>query len=330
MQSKQKRLFLCWAPFHTRSESLAYYLDAECVFLSIDNRPAWMPNILFALMKYVIAAFRSWSVLRATRPEVVLLQNPPIFSGLVLWCYGFFHDTRYVFDTHSGAFTLSRWARFEFLHKFLARRALLSLLHNEPLTRRVEEWGAPAMTVPDPPPRLPEGNDYPLKGEFNIVMICMYSADEPVGVVIEAARALPDVHFYITGSLKRASAGLLDNLPDNVTPTDFLSKEDYSGLLRGCDAVICLTLNDNTMQCGAHEAVELARPIITSDWPVLKEYFSCGVAHTNNSAEAIIAAVRDVRIRYSYYKNEIKVLREEHREHWEKKQIELDALLRAK
>lgn len=169
---------------------------------------------------------------------------------------------------------------------------------------------------------------YPLQDGFNAVVICSYSRDEPVEVVLEAASKMPLINFYITGHISRASKNVINSLSDNVILTDYLPKKDYVALILGCSVVICLTLDNDTMQCGAHEAMELGRPIITSNWPVLQNYFSTGTIHIDNTAKSLIKGITDIQKNYKYYCEQIQILRKERQSTWEKQLSELVLILR--
>jgi glycosyltransferase involved in cell wall biosynthesis len=79
---------------------------------------------------------------------------------------------------------------------------------------------------------------------------------------------------------------------------------------------MCLTTRDHTMQNGAAEALYLGTPIITSDWDILREYFSRGTIHVDNSADAIAAAVRRMQEEGPSYRAEVRALRGEIAERW--------------
>ena len=63
------------------------------------------------------------------------------------------------------------------------------------------------------------------------------------------------------------------------------------------------------MQRGGYEAVSLGKPLITSHWPLLREVFSRGTVHVDNSTESIIAAVRQIQEQPETFRREIAVLR---------------------
>ena len=97
--------------------------------------------------------------------------------------------------------------------------------------------------------------------------------------------------------------------------------------MKGCDIATCLTTDDNTHQWGALEALEFERPIITSDWPVLRDYFSKGTVHVDNTATSLVKAIELIRNNYSYYLKEIVNLRKERRSNWEERFSKLVGIL---
>jgi glycosyltransferase involved in cell wall biosynthesis len=107
-------------------------------------------------------------------------------------------------------------------------------------------------------------------------------------------------------------------MPPNVHLTGFLAEPTYNGLLAHAGAVMCLTTRDHTMQNGAAEALYLGTPIITSDWGVLREYFSRGTIHVDNSPAAIAAAVRRMMDDGERYRAEVRSLRDEIGARWER------------
>ena len=87
----------------------------------------------------------------------------------------------------------------------------------------------------------------------------------------------------------------LDNKPDNVVFTGFVSYGDYVSLLRHVDAVIVLTNRDKTMLSGAFEALAVGKPLITSNWNCLMQYYSKGAICIDNSTAQIKEAIQTVQ-----------------------------------
>lgn len=318
----QKRLFISWFSKASRSDSFAHHLGARSYHVGRFERRAkiWAP------IKYLWAAVKTYRELRRERPDVIFVQNPPVFAVLVVWVYCIVNPARYIVDTHSAAFTTRRWSFFLPLYRFLAKRALLNVAHNEPITNRITVWGAPGMTL-EAPPHLVSEKSYPIRPGFNLVSVCSFTQDEPVDAILEAARGLPEVNFYITAKPRRGLRETILRAPSNVIFTGFLPQEDFVALLKGADVVMSLTNVDHTMQSAAYEALELERPIITSDWPVLKEYWHKGTVHINNTAGAIIGAVNEIQDNYARYSQDIQDLRRERYEDWQRNFAELITVL---
>lgn len=154
MRNMQRRLFISWNMNQPRSESLAYYLGATyysiCPF-EIKTGPF---RYFTLLLKYFTASLNTLRVLKRENPSTIFVQNPPIFAALIVWAYCKMNKAQYLIDTHSAALTWKRWVLFQWLHKLLSRSALMNLLHNEPLSHKVASWGAPSITLSDPPARL--------------------------------------------------------------------------------------------------------------------------------------------------------------------------------
>ncbi len=45
------------------------------------------------------------------------------------------------------------------------------------------------------------------------------------------------------------------------------------------------------MQRGAYEAMAVGKPLVTSDWPILRSNFNKGTVHANNNAGDIAIAI---------------------------------------
>ena len=324
-----KSLFLVWGPpsHGPRSQVFARELGIrELHFLNVTTqRGVWS-----ALFKYPLLAIRTLGLLFRKRPQLVFVQSPPGLAVLFVFLYCTLTGSHYIVDAHSAALLLPFWTKPRWLWAGLARKALATLVTNEHFAQTLRSWGARALVIRDIPTTFPEGGTYPLNGDFNVAVVNTFATDEPLEQVLEAARGLDGVHFYITGRVSRGDPRLLERAPGNVTFTDFLSSEQYYALLRGGHAVMCLTTRDNTMQRGACEALSLAKPIITSQWPLLKEYFRQGTVHVDNTSTGIRQGVREMCSRYEEYMSGIRSLQVRQQMEWQEKLGELVALIQAR
>lgn len=313
------RLFVSWVKHTTRSASFAQAIGARAIFCA--QGASWGP------LKYVPRALITLGRLLRDRPAAVFCMNPPYFVGLLAWGYTCFFRARFVLDSHSAAFDSAKWTWMAPLHAFLVKRAACSTVTNPELARRVEAMGGTAVVLSDIPYAMPEGAFPVTPDRFNLCFVCDYASDEPVVEVFEAVAGMPGVHLYVTGNDKKAAPEMLAAKPGNVTLTGYLSNEDYAALLHSVDALLVLTTRDHTMQRGGSEAVTVGKPLITSDWPILREIFHRGAAHVDNSAAGIRAGIEAVQAEAGAYREGILALRAEREGRWAEVRARLEALL---
>lgn len=266
-------------------------------------------------MKYPRELARTLRTLAKVRPSVVFVQSPPTIAvwSVVLYCL--VARAVFVVDAHSDAFQRARWTRPAWLNRLVARKALLTLVTDEYWKRQLDSWGGRAMVVPDIPVPMTVGLAYPVVGDFTVAVVNTWSEDEPLREVMRAAAKLPGVTFYVTGRIA-GREDFVASAADNVHFTDFLPEAQYNGLLASVHAVVCLTSRDHTMQRGACEALSLGRPVVTSDWPLLRGYFSRGSVHVDNTERSIREGLRKVVAQYEQYLVEIVELRAQRRSEW--------------
>ena len=322
----QKALFLVWAP-PTLGSSRSRVFSAELGISELHYVYSRIQRSDFtAPLRFGIQAVMTILLLFRKRPSVVLVQSPPSVAVLFVYLYSALVGGKYLIDAHSEALQSPRWTRPAWLHHLLIRKALAVIVTDEHFQELIEGWGGRAFVLKDPV------TEYPLEkvqmnGSFNITVVNTFKSDEPLEEVLKAAAALPNVKFYITGNKRKADPQILDAAPDNVSFTGFLPNEQYYGLLSASDAVMCLTTRDHTLQCGACEALSLERPVITSDWPMLKEYFHQGTVHVPNTGEGIRAGVLEMQKNHETYQAEIAALRKKQRQEWEARVEQLAGLI---
>ena len=104
---------------------------------------------------------------------------------------------------------------------------------------------------------------------------CSFDIDEPIEIVINAAREMPAVDFLITGKHQgKLCEELVASLPGNIKLTGFLSKATFEQLLCNANVVLGLTTRDNVQLSVANEAVSAGRPMALSNTTVLRSLFS--------------------------------------------------------
>lgn len=306
-------LAISWAPYSRMSSTFSKELGARlfCVHYLRFQSPPHAP------FKYILQALRTLQILARERPRAIHVQTPPFVGGLVVDLYCRLTGAKFVLHYHSAAFgKIWDWALP--LQKMLARRAVTNIVTNQYWADKVEGWGGKTLVMIDPFLELPQGEPYPVKPGFKVAFVSTFADDEPLEAVMQAARNMPDVQFYVTGDKRKKPASFFESAPVNVTFTGFLDPDrQYPGLLRAVDAVMVLTTRDYTLQLGGCEATAVKKPLITSDWPYLREVFSRGTAFVSDSAESIQAGIREIQGNYEHYSSEISRLRGEKQQEWD-------------
>ncbi|HEX2980947.1 MAG TPA: hypothetical protein VHO48_11835 [Anaerolineaceae bacterium] len=325
-RASDRAVFIVWsAPTHgsSRSRLLAKALqieDLHYLYSTAKGGPFSAP------LRYLLQGAQTLRLLFQKRPVTVFVQSPPSYAVFFVAIYCALTRARYIIDAHSDALQRGIWTRPRWLWKRINRGAIVTLVTDDYFRAQLERSGAKAMVLRDPvasAPLVPSTRE----SGFQVTVVNTFSRDEPLHEVLHAAAGLPEVHFYVTGKRSRADPRLLDEAPKNVIFTDFLSSEAYNQLLASSHAVMSLTTRDHTLQCGACEALSLKVPIITSDWPLLRDYFSLGTVHVDNSAEGILAGIQSLRNAYERYTTEIGELHAIRYAEWQQHVAGLQALV---
>ena len=315
----RRLVFISWAPYCSRSDNIARELGgvSYMVYFAVFGSTFWTIGL-----KYGFQTLETLFLLLRDRPRCVICMNPPVVALLPVWLYcAVFPGRGYVIDHHTAAFVLRIYQRLFPVQRFFARRAIVNLVTNSHLAGVVAGWGGRVQLVADVRVRFANVKQYRgLTDGFNVTFVSRYAETEPLAVVYDAARQLAEegVHIFVTGDLRDASREAVADRPANVTLTDFLSQEEYAGLLRDSNAVMCLCTNDNTMQRGAYEALSVETPLVLSDWQLLRDTFSSGAVYVSNTAESICAGIRRVRRDRELYQQGIRELRGRRAVAWER------------
>lgn len=317
-------LFVSWAPFCSRSDNIARELGGRSVMI---YHSFWGSHYATILFKYLTQSVATLWWLARTRPRVIFVMSPPIIACLPVLLYAALFRARWVIDAHSATFNNARWQALQFLQKFLSRRAATTIVTTPHWQGLVQSWGARSDIVQDVPIAFAEASQLTPPPGHNIAVVCTFTFDEPVETIFRAAAKAPEVRFHMTGNYKRASREALALKPENLYLTGFLPDADYVALLKRCTAVMCLTTLDHTMQRGAYEAAYLGRPIITSDFGLLRSAFPLATVYVKDDPDCIVAGVRQMCANAAQYEQEARQLRSAKLENWARVKQQLGALL---
>lgn len=306
--------YISWAPHCSRSDYTARELQGASHMVywgGLGSRPATI------WLKYLGQALRTWWILLRDKPDAVFVMSPPVVAGLAVYPYCALRRIPFVVDAHTGAFLDPRWRVLQPLQRWLCRRAATTIITNEHLARMLTGFGADWTMLPDVPVRYPVSTSTFETSGFLIAVICSFDYDEPVDVIVESARALPDVTFLVTGDPRKVEH-LRPTFPPNLRLTGFLENSAYGQLLREADIVMALTTGQHKMLRAAYEAIYQGTPIIISESPMLREEFGAGAILVENSADQIVAAVRRMKEHLETYREQARQLRDVKQQRWER------------
>ena len=290
-----------WQRHAGRAEEIAHALGGRPVhvfFPGLTRRP-------LVPLRYAVSVLATAAALVRLRPRAVVVTNPPVFPGLVVAAWSALTGRPYLLDSHTSSFGVKGNAisrRLLGVTRWLARRSNGVMVTVDEYVRLVESWGARGLVVHEAPPRrgpLAEHADADAAPVATgtgdgprprALFVCVFSDDEPVAEVVEAARLLPDVDVAVTGDPARCPAELRDALPPNVELTGFLDLDAYAAELHRADVVLALTTEPTSIMRAAYEAVYARRPLVVSDWPALREVFPYAEP-AHNDPQALAAAV---------------------------------------
>lgn len=294
-----KSVFIVWYSFSLRAESMAAELGARVSFqYEVQLKGLWLTPL-----RYLVQGWKTWRFLDQERPEIVLVQAPPVFAPLAvaLWCWlrgknpATGRRARYVVDSHTAAFHHHHWRWSRPLLRFLSRRAVVTLVTDEEALNMLLSWKARGLFLVNPIPTLsPPTGSIGSQGELRVAVISVFSDNEPIEEVFGAARLLPEVTFYLTGDPERAPAELLAQKPENVNLTGFLKGGDYTGLLENVHGVVVLTKEQNDLSCAAYEALVMEKPIVSSNGREMRRFYTQGVVFVNNTPESIAEGIEQM------------------------------------
>lgn len=321
--SRSHIVFLVWDREGIRASGISKYLGASLHFLFTSK------------VKHLSLIVKTLLILNTERPKVIVCQSPPITCAFVAMLYRYIFAGRLkpkvIIDAHTGGI-LRPWSKT--ISKFLMRRASANIVINDEQRKYLNDnYQINPIVLEDPIPDfsgvLSGGHgsfDTEEKALFNVAVISSFSYDEPLQPLLDAASSLPGVYFYITGDKRNAKRDILKAKLDNVIFTGFLEHGKYIDLLKKADVIVDLTTESTSIVAGGFEAVALERPLIVSNWPPLRRYFTKGTIYVNNTADEIRQAISFSTAKRAELSREMAQLKAEKVKEWQEKMVRFDSI----
>ena len=307
-----KVIALVWAPHEARTEAFARALGAPLYNVSYfkAKRP------LLAPLRYIFQWLKTWLIFIQERPDVVYVTNSPPVAGLCTLVYCSFTKTEFVLDTHPPGLYNRKWRWSRPVQKFTTRLARLNVIDQDRFKTLLESWGAKVIVLENPPKEVPQAAYTPVQAN-TLTYVGTFADDEPVEILLEAARELPEIQLNILGDKARAKREWLEGAPANVTFTGYLLKDDYWNLLASSQAVVALTTHANSLLGGAQDGMFAERPLIVSNQETLREYFVKGTVFIENTAQGAANGIQHALDKNAQLETEIADLRGELSSRWQ-------------
>lgn len=306
---------IVWAPSLRHVEDYSKRLNASLynIHYLLHKRPILAP------IKYVPQCLKTWWVLIRQRPSAVYVFISPVFAALSVSIYCWFAGVPFIMDVGGQALISRMWAWTIPLVRILAKQARVNIVDQERFKLLFESWGAKVLLL-ERPPLVSNWNHGGYTGEnekFTVTLVSTFGPDEPVELVVAAAKKLSKMSFFILGDTALAKKSLLSRASSNVCFPGYLSGDDYWKLLEASQAVMVLSTDQYSLLSGAVEGMALGKPLILSRQPALTKYFTMGAVFVEHSVESLVNGVEIVRDQEHNLKQQVLELATKKRERWE-------------
>ena len=331
------RVFVNWQreEYGFRSSKLAASLGAEPLRIF---KKSLLGLPLPAPVRYVFQSIETFRRLRGLRARSIIVQTPPWPLTVTVWLYLKIFGGQFATDNHTSTFGDPRWKRFNFIDRFLSRRAVANLAHNHKNLEILRQWNArnpmmvlsPALwryEIYDADGELPAGiSEAAGRDELKVLMVNRFAVDDCWREVFDAARQMPGTRFFVTG--EPGHAGTAVEPPENVVLTGFLARPVFIKLMDSCDVVLTLTSRPDTLLWAIRECLALGKPFVATGNDVVPANFGCYGLFTDNSPADIAAKVVEVYERREEFVPRMAQYIENDKKRWQHDIDAIDGLLR--
>ncbi len=318
MTNNNHTMFIAWSENLDQAAMFAKQFDAQMVHIYAMPVKS-NPRVLLPL-RYLIEWIKAWAVLFREQPRFIHVTNPPVLAPLNVWIYCKLTGARFMMDTHSPALYSKDWGWTLPLQRFLSRQAVVNVVDQVRFKKMFESWGARAIILAKAPgiPIHLDGEPRPEpSGSFDVMVVNTFNIDEPLAPILDAARVLPDVRFFITGDTQLGDPAVLAAAPKNVVFTGYLKKDAYWKQMHAARAVMVLTTYEYSLLGGAQDSMVLGKPAILSRQPSLTDYFTKGAVFVENTAEGIAQGVTSAMQAEQLLARDMRELAQEKRALWQ-------------
>lgn len=282
---------LNWARNHGRVQDLARLLNASPVSV--------YPNDWFSrrstVLRYVVSFFRTIQLLQRGKPDALIVMSPPVPAAAVGVTWARLNRATVILDCHPGSFGLQndKWsARLGWLHRWAVKRAKAVMVTTPDLVSEVSSMGGRGLVFHEAVPAIQPGQGI-VRKRSSVLFPGTFARDEPIELVMAAARLLPTVEFRVTGEFKKCPSNIRAAAPQNVTFLGYLGLYEYATELASASVLLALTTENQSVQRSAWEAGYFGTPLVVSDTPAARFAFPEATA-VDHRVDRIVAALTEL------------------------------------
>lgn len=286
-----KGLFVVWKSQCHPSRQRARCFNVDIVYVApFSGNGGWRK-----MLRYLVSFPLTLGLLFWRRPKIVFVLNQPMLLVLAAFAFGLVTGRRYVLDGHSKPYGTHRSTVSRALYRYFTRRALFSIVHNRSDADRVHSWKGESVFLPMVPIRLEPPRDVSVDVvQPSVLVVCSFADDEPLDIFFEAARALPEVTFYMTGDPAKADASAIAKKPVNVRLTGFLPYDVYVGYLVSASLVLTMSRRPHIMQMAVDESLCYGAALVTNNSPVIMELCGDAALYADLDPSEVVSQIRVV------------------------------------
>ena len=319
---KQRLIFVVWNQISRRSAELSKRIGAEYINLGRVDRPT-----LKRLFNLVVNFFRTYSLFRDRKPEVIFTFHAHPLITLSAAIYKKFNRCQVVADLHSAAYLDHYRFPLKSLNRWVWKKADILLIHNRMsqnyFNQNIPGYSGKLFVLEDPIPAVPvhirEKNLYGVKGKFVGILVSRFSDDEPVLPFLEQTKGANNIYIYVTGNYTKARITPDQAEGENYRLTGFLDDDKYWELLAGADFIIALTTREYTLLSAGYEALALEKPLLISDTDTLREYFQENVEYLDRLTGDIGKSMENIIVNLDDYQRKMFQLKQVKNAEWDTK-----------
>lgn len=324
-----KQLYVVWLAFQRRPAAMQSYFGYELKFF-----PSATTRRFLRFLGYFAKGWKTLVLFWREQPQVIWLQLAPTPLLYIAHLYKalFNPGVKIIADCHNSMLR-APWIKFPKAVDLLNRCDVL-LVHNDTVKEQAVAAGVnhKNLYILEDRATLLDCETIQKPDVFPkpwILFPCAFNTDEPIEIVLAAARLIPDITLVITGNPDRAKGRHdLSNLPPNVKLPGFLPKEEFDMLLCSTDAVLGLTIWEGVQLSTANEAVGTGKPLVLSNTKLLKQLFYKGAIYVDSlNPESLAQGCKEAMLRKSELSQAIIELRDDRDRRWLEQAEKVTAVL---